>query len=85
MSPHKTSSVSNGEELMSHVCPYFVPAQYLEKVDDINNIAKILETKINSAINKEKETVVTMQEKTNELIEENRQLISRLKLHEIGE
>ena len=48
------------------------PSDLEEKVDDINNIAKILETKINSAINKEKETVVTMQEKTNELIEENK-------------
>lgn len=43
-----------------------------DAADDINSVAKVLQTKIKEAINTEKENVIAMQEKTNELIEKNK-------------
>jgi hypothetical protein len=43
-----------------------------DSVEDINSVAKVLQTKIKEAINKEKENVISMQEKTNEIIDKNK-------------
>ena len=43
-----------------------------DMADDINTVAKVVQDKVKSAINNEKENVIAMQEKTNEMIEENK-------------